>query len=79
MMGDALDFLNESDAITFVALGLIVFQRLHFGLQHGAELSPHDGVYGPGVTFQEVDSFHIRLYRRLPNHLVLSHLFVILF
>jgi hypothetical protein len=80
MVGDALDFLNEPDAIMiFVALGLVGFQRLQFGLHHGAAVSPHDGVLdGSGVTFQEVDLFYVYLHRRLPNHL-LSHLFVILF
>jgi hypothetical protein len=58
MMGDALNFLaDEPDAIMFVALGLIIFQRLQFELHHGASLSPNDGKNGSDVGFQEVYLF----------------------
>jgi hypothetical protein len=78
MMGDTLNFLDEPDAITFVALGLVVFQSLQFGLHHGTALSLNDGIDGSGVTLQEVYLFHVRLHGRLQNHL-LPHLSVIIF
>jgi hypothetical protein len=76
-MGDPLYFLDEPDAIALVAFGLVAFQRLKCGLHHGAALLPIDGVDGSGVALQEVDSLHVCLHGRLPNHL-LAHLFVII-
>lgn len=71
-MCDALDFLDESDAIAFVAPGLVILQRLQLGLHHVAALSPKDGVDGSCITFQEVHLIHLRLHKCLRNYL-LSH------
>jgi hypothetical protein len=72
-----LYFLDEPDAIAFISFFLVAFQRLKFGLHHGAALSLNNGLDGYGVPLQEIDSLHVRLHGRLPNHL-LAHLFVIM-
>ncbi len=61
-MCDALDFLDEPDAITFVALDLVVFQRFQLGLHHGAALSPDDGIDCPAVALHEVGSLHVHFH-----------------
>jgi hypothetical protein len=62
IMGDALDLLDEPDAIAVIAPGLVILQRLQFGLHHGAALPPNYGIDGSGITLQEVHLFHVRLH-----------------